>query len=286
MNNPKISVLVLSYNHAPYIARAVRSALWSGHQAGLTEVILFDDGSTDDTPTVLAELARQEPMLRYRILDHGGVESIAKNFNHLVDSATGDYITFLSADDEILSRRFNRPVEILEANHDISGVYSNGVNVLNGKVLGPVVCGNTISLFASGDPRDIYTHITNNFSDLFIQGLLVRREFFDGFVGFDETLIADDWVFNIRFFSRAHAMAKKVVFLDETAFARHLLPSRTSANIEVHSKRVEQVISKYVEPSSRQLLRRLFYWKLFRQSLKARHLKSVARTSYSILRSF
>lgn len=96
-----ISIVIPLYNKGPYIERALRSVLAQTY--GDWELIIIDDGSTDDGP----ELAKPFLSDRVRLIhqENAGV-SIARNRG--ADLASGDYVVFLDADDEWLPAYLER----------------------------------------------------------------------------------------------------------------------------------------------------------------------------------
>lgn len=92
-----VSVVVTAYNYAAYLDGCIDSCL--GQQAaGLNwEVIVVDDGSTDDTPAVLAR--RQHPRLRSQRITNSGIEA-ASNLGF--ELAQGRYVVRVDADDRLL----------------------------------------------------------------------------------------------------------------------------------------------------------------------------------------
>jgi glycosyltransferase involved in cell wall biosynthesis len=88
---PLVSVVIPTYNYARFVGAAVASALAQTYSA--CEVIVVDDGSTDDTRAVLAPW---EGRIRYLYQENQGL-SAARNTGIL--AAQGDYIALLDADD-------------------------------------------------------------------------------------------------------------------------------------------------------------------------------------------
>ena len=97
MSTPLVSIIIPAYNAAAFIRRAVKSALAQTWQP--VEVIVVNDGSTDDTAAVVQSLCAQHPQLRLISTENGGV-SRARNTG--MDASRGEYLTFLDADDVLL----------------------------------------------------------------------------------------------------------------------------------------------------------------------------------------
>lgn len=92
-DNIKISVIIPFYNRISWTIAAVRSVLQQTHQN--FEIILVDDGSTNDVSPLL-DLCNRDVRIKYQRQDNSGP---AKARNRGIDTATGDYIAFLDADD-------------------------------------------------------------------------------------------------------------------------------------------------------------------------------------------
>lgn len=91
-----ISVIIPCYRAAATLRRAVDSAL-TGAPADL-EVLLVDDGSPDDTGALCDELAAADPRVRALHRENGGAGA-ARNTG--LDTAHGDWVLFLDADDAL-----------------------------------------------------------------------------------------------------------------------------------------------------------------------------------------
>lgn len=93
---PKVSVIIPTYNRAKYICESVNSALQQTFDD--LEVIVVDDGSTDNTGTLL-ERFRTDDRLKYHFQPNQG-RSSARNLG--IDLAKGDWIVFLDSDDHLV----------------------------------------------------------------------------------------------------------------------------------------------------------------------------------------
>lgn len=96
MSTPNLSVIIPSYNCASWLERAVRSTQQGA--PGPIEVLIIDDGSTDDTAKLGPALAAEIKGVHYFHKKNSG-PSDARNSG--LDRATGSYIVFLDADDEL-----------------------------------------------------------------------------------------------------------------------------------------------------------------------------------------
>jgi glycosyltransferase involved in cell wall biosynthesis len=98
-----LSVIIPAYNYARFLPKAIDSALQQTYRE--IEVIVVDDGSTDNTSEIVAAFARRDPRVRYVYQENAGLPA-ARNTGIL--NAKYDPVGFLDADDiwlpEFLSR--------------------------------------------------------------------------------------------------------------------------------------------------------------------------------------
>ena len=105
---PRVSVVIPSYNHAAFVAEAVRSVL--AQTLADLELVVVDDGSTDDSLAVLRGLA--DPRLQvHRQVNQGAHAAI----NVGLARARGDVLAVLNSDDAYQSRRLARAVAALDS---------------------------------------------------------------------------------------------------------------------------------------------------------------------------
>ena len=114
---PQVSVIIPTYNCARYLPEAIDSVLAQTYRD--CEIIVVDDGSTDDTPDVLARYG--EAILVIRQPNQG--RGAARNAG--IVAASGDYIAFLDADDLWLPQKLERQMALFEARPQIGWVYSD-----------------------------------------------------------------------------------------------------------------------------------------------------------------
>lgn len=96
MNGPLISVIIPIYNMEPYLARCLNSVLENDYSE--LEIICVNDGSKDKSLEILREYARKDARIRIVDKENGGL-SDARNKG--MEIATGEFISFLDADDYI-----------------------------------------------------------------------------------------------------------------------------------------------------------------------------------------
>lgn len=125
---PRVSIVMAVYNGADHVERAVRSLL--GQTFGDLEVVVVDDGSTDETPRILRGLAAGDARVRLLERPNSGRPAVARN-DGLV-AARGEYVGFLDHDDFSDPARLATMVHALDTHphwvaafHDIALVGPN-----------------------------------------------------------------------------------------------------------------------------------------------------------------
>ena len=107
----KVSVVIPAYNTAPYLEKCVESVCAQTYPKELLEVIIVDDGSTDDTPVIAQMLAKKHENVRFAHQANGGSSSAR---NHGIALSTGSYIGFVDSDDYIDPRMYETIVKLME----------------------------------------------------------------------------------------------------------------------------------------------------------------------------
>lgn len=102
MNKPIISIIIPVYNVALYLRQCIQSIT---SQEGNIEVILVDDGSPDESPSICDEYAQKDNRIHVIHKQNGGVSS-ARNAG--LDTAQGEWIWFVDGDDYIADNVLKR----------------------------------------------------------------------------------------------------------------------------------------------------------------------------------
>lgn len=94
--NPKISIVIPIYNTAKYLPSCLDSVLSQTYKN--LEIILVDDGSTDNSGKIADDYAKKDPRIKVIHQKNAG-QSTARNAG--IKKATGEYISFIDSDDSI-----------------------------------------------------------------------------------------------------------------------------------------------------------------------------------------
>lgn len=176
---PKVSVIVPSYNNARFLPQALESALSQTYRD--FEVIIIDDGSTDDTREVVERYLKRDPgRTRYIYQDNRGL-ACARNAG--IREARGALIALLDADDQWLPERLEETVKVIGADASVGLVHANITRVDE---------DGTMLETPRRDPRvlsgDIFVHIFLRDAHIACPTVLFRRECCDRVGLFDENL--------------------------------------------------------------------------------------------------
>lgn len=126
-----VSVIIPTYNRAGFLKRAVESVLYQTFKD--YELIVVDDGSTDDTPRVIKTYGEQVRLIR---IPHSGV---SRARNEGIQQSQGEWIAFLDSDDYWLPPKLQKQMDYLRDNphyrvcHTDEMWIKNGLQINQGK---------------------------------------------------------------------------------------------------------------------------------------------------------
>jgi glycosyltransferase involved in cell wall biosynthesis len=112
---PKLSVVMITYNHAKYIEQAVNSVLLQDTNFDY-EIIIGEDCSTDRTREILIEFQKRHPE-KIKLVLHPENVGMISNFTFVLNRARGQYIALIEGDDYWTSpNKLQQQVDYMEAN--------------------------------------------------------------------------------------------------------------------------------------------------------------------------
>ncbi|WP_415380079.1 glycosyltransferase family 2 protein [Halosimplex sp. TS25] len=187
MSSPKVSIVVTAHNYAEYLKACLDSAVSQTYDD--YEVVVVDDGSTDETPDILREYTYEYPDL-FTVVRLSG-EGLPTAANAGIDAAEGEYVVRLDADDYFDENILTVLASYLDANPDVNLVYPDYYTFDDGEEI-----INHVRLPQVGEELKLL-----NRSPL-AAGAMYRKSAWEQLEGYNESLdYQEDYDFWIRFIS-------------------------------------------------------------------------------------
>lgn len=168
---PLISVIITTYNEERFIKNAVLSVAKQSMDPRSYEIIVVDDGGSDNTESVLNDLKNQQQIpFKYLKKKNGGTAS-ARNFG--IENARADIVSFLDGDDTYLPNKLKSSYEYINKNENIGIAYSDYIEKYPDKAL--------VRLKQNFNPDTLFSHCIVSTNSM------VRKSAIERVGGFDET---------------------------------------------------------------------------------------------------
>jgi glycosyltransferase involved in cell wall biosynthesis len=116
MSDTLVSILTPAYNHEKYIAQCIESVISQTYTNW--EMIIVDDGSTDNTFRIATEYALKDNRIKVFTQQNTGIYHLAVNYNFAISVSQGKYIAVLEGDDVWLPEKLMLQINALEINPD------------------------------------------------------------------------------------------------------------------------------------------------------------------------
>lgn len=263
---PLVSIILPNYNNAKYVGEAIESVLSQTYTNW--ELIVIDDGSTDNSVEIIQKYAAQDERIKWLI--NATNKGVSASRNEGLKRYRGEFICFLDSDDVFLPNKLTDQVACLQQNENIDLVYSDQ---LVGDEKLSIIRKNEYFI-PSIDLRE-FMAIRNLFSTLCV---LLRRKLVEQ-VGYFDTQLAggEDWDYWIR-------CSEKTPFIhlrtDTAIYRQHAAQSHK--NIDKMKAAREQVIQKHFNKGRvKRLAWGAHYWTWAR---KSKYHKKYALTSWYLLK--
>jgi Glycosyl transferase family 2 len=192
MPNPYLTVLIDTYNHEKFIEQAVLSVLQQDFPMSDIEILVVDDGSTDNTFEILRKFL---PSIRILQKPNGGQASA---FNFAIPQCRGEIVAFLDGDDWWTTDKLRTIVPIFESQPEIGGVGHGSVIVdAIGRVQRTDVLPETYRL--NSRTPEAAAHFSRHKCFFGTSKVAYRRAILEQILPIPEGAIieADEWLFTI-----------------------------------------------------------------------------------------
>ncbi len=110
MINPKVSVLISTFNDSQFLEKSIQSILDQTYEN--LEILVLDDNSTDNSVAILEEI--QQSSNNLKIYQNSKTQGLTKALNKLLNNAEGEIISRHDTDDISLSTKIERQVDLLQ----------------------------------------------------------------------------------------------------------------------------------------------------------------------------
>ena len=125
---PLVSVILPTYNRASFLPKAIDSILAQTYKN--IELIIINDGSTDNTSQILNQYAKKDK--RIRVLDNITNKQITYSRNRGLNEAQGKYIAWIDDDDIAEKNKIEEQVSFMEKHPDIT-ILGTDISLINGR---------------------------------------------------------------------------------------------------------------------------------------------------------
>lgn len=230
----RVSVVISSYNHAPYIESSILSVLQQTYPD--IELIVVDDGSTDDSVAIIRRLACQYDF-DFSVQTNKG---LTRTLNEAFARCTGEYLAPFGSDDIMLPERLQVQISYMQDKPEVG-----------------MCCGNIELIDAAGNPYDPadkgieapFKRIS--FDDLFIHRksglsaptMLIRREAFERAGGFNPEIRLEDLYIQLKILSLGYYIDKLPVLM--ARYRKH--PTNSYKNIRFMTESILRIYQDYAE---------------------------------------
>ncbi|WP_177732634.1 MULTISPECIES: glycosyltransferase family 2 protein [Flavobacterium] len=229
MESPLITVIVPVYNVAGYIREAIDSIL---HQTYSNfECLIIDDNSTDDTCSIIEKYQDS----RLQIIKKDTNSGLANSLNIGLKLAKGKYIARMDGDDVLVETRFEKQVQLLEANPGIG------------------VCGTAYETF----PQKNSIELPEEHSDILTcmlfrcvvahPSVMMRKELFNQEMEYDETKEpAEDYELWSRLLSRTRFFNIQEILLKYRVHSGQISKIKAQKQKEISYEVRYDLFKKYI----------------------------------------
>ena len=226
----RVSVIIPAYNGDRYIAEAIDSALEQTYK-GEYEIIVVDDGSTDNTSQVIEQYGERVNYLSQKN------QGVAASRNLGLAAARGKYIAFLDQDDIFLPHKLSSQVALLDRDPDL-GIVNSGWQIIN-------------ELGVASSAVQPWQHIPDLscanlviWKPVFLGAMLFRRSWLERARGFNTAL---EQTPDVDLVMRLAMMGCTAAWVEEITVKYRQHEANASRNTLLQTKELNQITAKFFE---------------------------------------
>ena len=190
LQGPLVSIIVPSYNHEAYIEECILGIVNQTYKN--VEVIVIDDGSTDNSREILQRLQKQYNF----ILEFQENQGISKTLNKAIRQyAQGKYITGSASDDFLMPDKIEKQVKFLEENPDYDMVFGK-VYMIDGK---SQIIKDLVIFEPFDEPvKHISFELLIENNRIPAPSRMIRRDIWEKCGGYDENTVIEDFDISLK----------------------------------------------------------------------------------------
>lgn len=188
--NPKVSVIIPTYNRAKMLKKCLGSVLSQSFQN--FEIIISDDGSTDNTKEIVKNYQTQDDRIKYIWQENSG--NPTKPRNKGIKEARGEFIAFLDSDDEWLPKKLEKQIALFQKNK------KSNIGIVACNVLTFNVDNKKIKKYKIPNYKNAFKELlARNFIFGSASMVMIKKEVFDEVGLFNENISSlEDWEMWLR----------------------------------------------------------------------------------------
>jgi glycosyltransferase involved in cell wall biosynthesis len=208
-NKPKVSIIVPIYNKASFLKKNINSILQQTEKN--IEIILVDDGSTDNSPEICKDFAEIDFRILYKRKENEGLTA-TRNYGRKF--ATGDYIAFVDSDDFIEANTYE---QMLKCSNNADIVLSGLIHEFGKKKILQVMPQYLKNFYENADIRKFILPLFLVYGKGIGENILLaqfgialfKKNFLDeqNILSDEKITYSEDWLFFLEAFLKAQSVA-------------------------------------------------------------------------------
>lgn len=251
-NLPLVTIAVSSYNHEKYIQQCLSSLLQQTYPN--IELIVFDDGSTDNTPNIIESIHKESSFYFEKRQNHG----LTQTLNDILKIAKGKYFTVLGSDDIAMLDKVDNQVELMESDDSIGLCGGNILRIDQYGVITP--------------KQKMHPTQQLNFEDIILNKkpgppaatLFFRTDILRSVGGYHGKIKLEDLYIALKIGEQNH----KIVFSNRLLAYYRLHPTNTHKNLDFMGKSIFETLDHFKDSPYYHAAQQNAFVTLFIQSSK------------------